>query len=257
MGEESNILENIHKGIEESIPRIAATIMTSIEDRLAPILGKIDVFEKRLFSMRDDVHHVLEGLEIRKNKERYSAVIVHGIKEAGGGKWDMKMAEELVMGFGNGEDMSEELNRIHGGPVLAARRLHMDPKPNEARPLVVTLATDTLREIVIRKGNKMMKEKGTKIKFKDNVCRETRLKRRVLGLTAGAIRENGSKLAIVPYDVRAKLLVETASNKGPKKFKKYTYIQAVHEFGELASKETMAQIHTNERALNIEQILLL
>ena len=248
------IAEVVKAKLNEVIPQIIRTVTEILEEKMRPILEKMQETESKMFSIRDDVHRLLENEEMRKNKGVYSDVVVYGEPE--GKLSDREIAVKLVHKLEVELKISEEL-KDHGadGAVVLARRMKMDPKPGEPRPLVITLAMDELRDVVIRRGNK---KKDLGLKFKDNVVRETRLKRRVLGEIAGKLRGE-SKVAIVPFDLRAKLLVgERQQEERRGKLKKFTYAEAVREYGDLVGKQTIAQIRLSVRGnIDLEQILLL
>lgn len=266
MALETDVLKSISDAVtqqlQKMIPQVVQAVMIKIEEKVTSLTAETEALKTRMFSIRDDVHNLMEGQEIQTNKKLFSDIIIYGareLKNPSGGEDEKKTATQLILSLKSELNISKEIQNVEGDLVLMAKRLNTDPKVGAARPLVVTLASDELRVALIRKGNKYFREKAQgnepqAYRFKDNVCRETRVKRRVLGCIAGALRTKQST-AVVPFDVRAKLLV--AEEKGKKKFVKYSYAEAVRTFGDLVDENLMESIKKAEKQIRIEQVLLL
>ena len=109
--------------------------------------------------------------------------------------------------------------------LLETRRLPIDPRPGEPKPLLVTLCSDALRDEVLKRSTK--NKDG--LFFTDNVCRETRWKRKILLDMAKKIREK-ELFARVPFDVRAKLLVGGKKGERKEKLRRLSYEEAIIKF---------------------------
>lgn len=258
------IADAVTQQIQNAIPQIVQAVMEQIDAKIGDLLPKVESVNMKMFSIRDDVHRILEGLEIEKNKKRYSDVVIYGARETKDESNHKKFATNLTLSLKEKLKIDEAFQNVDGDPVLMARRLNTNPKVGETRPLVITLATDKLRDTLIKVGNKYFRNletsgtssNHTMLRFKDNVCRKTRMKRRVLGYIAGALRKDNIT-AVVPYDVRAKLFMPEVSDGRSKKLKKLTYSEAVKRYGTLVDNDFITKIRDSAKDLHIEQILLL
>lgn len=248
----SNLVPNL---IQQLVPLITRELQATFE-------GRIRALETNCFLLNSQLHRVLEDIEISKNRTNYSDIILYGVPK--GRTPDKELAVELITKLVGSDTISK---MEHDIVVDTVRMASYDPKPNEAQPLIVTLGSDALRDAVFKHGNRKIKNDkdkklGLPTRMKDNVTRETRWKRRVLGFIAQKLRDGGH-VAVVPFDARAKLLVSAevrmegtkAKEKIP--LRRFTYESAIAEFGKRMAEHEKSELKKGIKNQNLHSILLI
>jgi len=208
---------DLTKIIKDSLQELLPTLVQNVEEMLRksvlePYLARIEALEKRD--------------EVKRNKSDYSDVIIYNLKEdprVGDRELATRAISSRIEAESNapGVSMSSQPSDI----ILETRRLARDPRPGEPKPLLVTLCSDALRDVVLKNAPKI--KDG--LFYTDNVCRETRWKRKVLLAMVKKIREK-DLFTRVPFDVRAKLLVGGKKNERKEKLQRLTYEDAILKF---------------------------
>lgn len=274
--------EEIKKQMDETFRNFATgfakDIETSIQENLIkPLMDRVDEIAKNCEAVKhqnlilvQQVHRILEGEEVKKNRENYSDIVMYGVRE-NVKKTNEEAAKSALasLGFEEGEENMGDL-------VLTARRLNTDPRPGEARPLVATLGSDEWRDRVLKAGKKKIRDakksgdpndlpKG----LADNVCIDTRIKRRVLYFVADQLRKD-KKIVVVPEGTKAKMLVlnkdhveantRTTSGSGRSsagKFIKMSYQEAVDKYRHLLNQEFINRIKKESKvSYDLTSVLL-
>ena len=58
--------ESVMAEISNAIQQEFQVLLSKLETRITPMLSKIEALEKKMFSIRDDVHLLLEDSELRR-----------------------------------------------------------------------------------------------------------------------------------------------------------------------------------------------
>jgi len=135
---------DLSKMIQEALHALMHTLVQSVEDVLqtkvlAPYLEKLEALEKRLWRQELTIHRLLEKEEEKRNKENYSDVIIYKLKE-NPSIGDRELATRAISKLNTSENEVPSMSMLSEASdmILETRRLPIDPRPGEPKPLLIS-----------------------------------------------------------------------------------------------------------------------